>query len=47
MVLNKITGWALENHVTLSALSVTRETPEDVYIALTQHGVERSSEADS
>ena len=36
VVLNKITKWALENQLPLTGLSVTRETLEDVYLALTR-----------
>jgi ABC-2 type transport system ATP-binding protein len=34
-VLHAITGWAMENGVTLDGLTVTRPTLEDVYLALT------------
>jgi ABC-2 type transport system ATP-binding protein len=33
--LHRLTGWALDNHVALDGLEVTRPTLEDVYLALT------------
>ena len=34
--LHQLTGWALEHHVALRGLSVSRETLEDIYLALTR-----------
>lgn len=33
--LHRLTGWALEQHVTLTGLEVIRPSLEDVYLALT------------
>jgi ABC-2 type transport system ATP-binding protein len=35
--LNRLTGWAIENNLTLDGLEVTRPSLEDVYLALTDH----------
>jgi ABC-2 type transport system ATP-binding protein len=44
VVLNQITTWALEKKLALSGLSVTRETLEDVYLALTHQAADPSEE---
>jgi ABC-2 type transport system ATP-binding protein len=33
--LHRLTGWALDNGLTLDGLEVTRPTLEDVYLSLT------------
>jgi len=38
--LHTLTGWAIDHDVALEGLSVTRETLEDIYLALTRHGRE-------
>jgi len=40
--LHELTGWALERHVALAGLSVTRESLEDIYLALTRHDRDES-----
>jgi ABC-2 type transport system ATP-binding protein len=40
--LHRLTGWALENAVTLDGLDVTRPSLEDVYLSLTGDGDARS-----
>jgi len=35
-VLHALTSWALEGHIAITGLSVTRETLEDIYLALTR-----------
>lgn len=38
--LHTLTGWAIDHDVAIAGLSVTRETLEDIYLALTGHGRE-------
>jgi ABC-2 type transport system ATP-binding protein len=45
VVLNRLTHWALEHNFALAGLSVTRETLEDVYLALTHQSADPSEEA--
>jgi ABC-2 type transport system ATP-binding protein len=41
--LHELTGWALQRHVPLTGLSVSRETLEDIYLALTRHDRDESN----
>ena len=43
--LHELTGWALEQHVRLTGLEVTRPTLEDVYLQLTDSPVVQAGEA--
>ena len=36
--LHRLTGWAIQHHVTLSGLTVDRPSLEDVYLRLTRDG---------
>jgi ABC-2 type transport system ATP-binding protein len=45
VVLNQLTNWALEQKLALAGLSVTRETLEDVYLALTHQAPDQSKDA--
>jgi len=44
--LHDLTGWALENSVTLEGLDVSRPTLEDVYLKLTADDAERPEPAE-
>jgi ABC-2 type transport system ATP-binding protein len=45
VVLNRLTNWAIEQKLALAGLSVTRETLEDVYLALTHQSPDHSKDA--
>ena len=45
--LHRLTGWALERGLAFAALSVTRETLEDIYLALTRDDREYTGEPTS
>ncbi len=45
VALHELTGWAIDHHVELEALEVTRPTLEDVYLALTNHPDRRTGTA--
>src|ERR1035437_220234 len=45
--LHQLTGWALDHHVALAGLSVSREPLADIYLALTRHDRDESEERSS